>query len=47
MSSLSLASQISGYLLMAIIGLYTLLLWWWQAMVLSGKAMKNPGWIDG
>lgn len=27
---------------MAIIALYTLLLWWWQAMVLSGRAMKNP-----
>ena len=42
MSSLSPASQITGYVLMAIIGLYTLLLWWWQAMVLSGRVMKNP-----
>ena len=48
MSLLSPASQITGYLLMAIIGLYVLFLWWFQVMVLRGKTMKNPdGSTDG
>ena len=42
MHELSLTSKIILYVLMAMIGLYTLLLWWWQVMVLKGKAMKNP-----
>jgi len=39
---LSVLSQISFYVLMALIGLYTLLVEGWQIMVLKGKAMKNP-----
>ena len=42
MQELSLVSQISLYVLMALIGVYTLLVGSWQAMVLKGKAMKNP-----
>ena len=42
MQELSLVSQISLYVLMALIGVYTLLVAGWQAMVLKGKAMKNP-----
>ena len=42
MQELSLVSQISLYVLMALIGGYALLLVGWQAMVLKGKAMKNP-----
>ncbi len=42
MTELPLVSQIVGYVLVAIIGLYTLLLGWWQAKVLSGSAMDNP-----
>ena len=41
MTELSLSSQIIGYVLIAIIGLYMLLLGWWQAKVLSGRSMKN------
>ncbi len=42
MQELSLVSQISLYVLMALIGVYTLLVGGFQAMVLKGKAMKNP-----
>ena len=41
MQELSLLSQIILYLLMALIGLYTLLVEGWQVMILKGKAMKN------
>jgi hypothetical protein len=41
MQELSLLSQISLYVLMALIGLYTLLVEGWQIMILKGKAMKN------
>jgi hypothetical protein len=41
MAELSLLSQISLYVLMALIGLYTLLVEGWQIMILKGKAMKN------
>ncbi len=41
MQELSLVSQISLYVLMALIGVYTLLVGSWQAMVLKGKTMKN------
>ena len=40
--SLSLPSQISLYVLMAFLGLYTLLIFGWQVMVLKGKTMRNP-----
>ncbi len=42
MQTLSLVSQISLYVLMALIGVYALLVGGFQAMVLEGKAMKNP-----
>ena len=42
MQELSLVSQISLYVLMALIGVYTLLVGVVQVMVLKGKAMKNP-----
>ena len=42
MTELPLASRLAGYALIAVIGLYTVLLGWWQAMVLSGRPMQNP-----
>ena len=42
MAELSLLSQISLYMLLALIGLFALLVGGWQIMVLQGKAMKNP-----
>ena len=42
MAELSFVSQVIGFVLIAIIGLYSLVLAWWQANVLSGKAMRNP-----
>ncbi|MGB7115165.1 MAG: hypothetical protein WBD56_03405, partial [Anaerolineales bacterium] len=42
MHALSLISQISLYVLLALMGLYALLVWGWQIMILKGKAMKNP-----
>ena len=42
MSTLSPASQVIGYGLMAVIGLFTMLIWGWQVMVLSGRPMRNP-----
>jgi hypothetical protein len=42
MRELSILSQISLYLLVALIGLYALLVTGWQVKVLKGKAMKNP-----
>jgi hypothetical protein len=45
--SLSLASQISLYLLLVLMGLYVLLVFGWQINILRGKAMKNPdGSVD-
>ena len=42
MQELSLISQISLYILLAIIGIICLIVWGWQIRVLKGKAMKNP-----
>ena len=42
MQELSLLSQISLYVLLALIGLMALVVGGWQVMVLKGKAMKNP-----
>ena len=42
MAELSLFSQISLYVLLALIGVLALLIGRWQVMVLKGKAMKNP-----
>ncbi|MBC8506643.1 MAG: hypothetical protein ISR58_12720 [Anaerolineales bacterium] len=36
------ASQISLYVLLALIGLFSLLVFGWQIMILQGKAMQNP-----
>ena len=41
MQELSLLSQVSLYVLLALIGLLALIIWGWQIMVLRGKAMKN------
>ena len=42
MQSLSLPSQIVLYVLLALIGLLSLIIWGWQIQVLRGKDMKNP-----
>ena len=41
-STLPLASQISLYVLLALMGLFSLLVFGWQIMILRGKAMQNP-----
>lgn len=41
MQNLSTYSQISLYVLLGIMGLYSLMVFGWQIMVLKGKAMKN------
>lgn len=40
--TLILASQISLYVLLALTGLFSLLIFGWQIMILRGKAMRNP-----
>jgi len=40
--TLPLASQISLYVLLILIGLFSLLLFGWQINILRGKAMQNP-----
>lgn len=40
--NLSLPSQITLYVLMALMGLLALIVWGWQIMILRGKAMQNP-----
>jgi hypothetical protein len=42
MQALSFFSQVSLYVLLALIGLLALIVWGWQVIVLRGKAMKNP-----
>jgi uncharacterized protein involved in response to NO len=42
MQELSLPSQIILYVLLALMGLITLIVWGWQIQVLRGKEMKNP-----
>jgi hypothetical protein len=47
MQGLAFASQLSLYVLVALLALYFLLLWGWQFMILRGKAFKNPdGSVD-
>ena len=41
MSALSSGSQLTLYILLALMGLFALLTFGWQIMVLRGKAMKN------
>lgn len=42
MQELSLFSQISFYFLIALIGLYGILVFVWQVFILKGKSMNNP-----
>jgi len=42
MQVLSLPSQITLYILLALFGLLALIIWGWQIQVLRGKDMKNP-----
>ena len=42
MQELSLLSRVTLYALLALIGMYALLVWGWQVKVLRGKTMKNP-----
>lgn len=47
MQELQLLSQIVFYVLIALIGLYLVLIWAWQIKVLRGEAMANPdGSVD-
>jgi hypothetical protein len=47
MQTLPLLSQIIFYVLLALIGLMTLLIWGFQIQVLRGKDMSNPdGTVD-
>ena len=39
---LSTLSQVSLYILLALIGIFTLIIWGWQINVLRGKTMTNP-----
>ena len=41
MHTLSLTSQIVLYVLLVIIGLYSVLLWVWQAKILKGRELRN------
>ena len=44
---LSILSQITLYVLLALIGVFTLIIWGWQINVLRGKALTNPdGSVD-
>ena len=40
--TLPLVSQISLYVLLTLMGLYSLLIFGWQIMILRGKTMQNP-----
>ena len=42
MDELSTGAQITLYVLLALIGLLSLIVWGWQIQVLRGKEMKNP-----
>ena len=47
MDALSTVSRISLYVLLAVIGVLTLMIWWAQFNVLRGKQFKNPdGSVD-
>ena len=41
-ATIPLASQVSLFVLLALIGLFSLLVFGWQIMILRGKAMQNP-----
>jgi len=42
MSGLSFFSQVSLYVLLVLMGLFAVLVWGWQIMILRGKPFKNP-----
>ncbi len=42
MQALSTLSQVTLYVLLALIGLLTLIIWGWQIQVFRGKDMENP-----
>ena len=42
MEPLSLPSQIILYVLLVLMGLFSLIIWGWQIQVLRGREMKNP-----
>ena len=42
MQELPVLSQVSLYVLLALMGLLTLIVWGWQIMVFRGRAMQNP-----
>lgn len=47
MPEMTLLSYITLYILLALTGVFALLIMWWQIMVLKGKTMKNPdGSVD-
>jgi hypothetical protein len=47
MSSLSIISLVSLYILVGLFALVSILLWWWQTQVIKGKSMDNPdGSVD-
>ena len=47
MHNLSLFSQIVLYCLLTLMGFVSIVVWWWQIMVLKGKEMRNPdGSVD-
>ena len=47
MQALSALSQITLYVLLALIGLLSLIIWGWQIQVIRGKEMDNPdGTVD-
>lgn len=40
-------SQVILYVLLALMGFVSIIIWWWQIMVMKGKPMKNPdGSVD-
>lgn len=47
MQQLLLLSRVILYVLLALMGFVSIVIWWWQIMVMKGKAMKNPdGSVD-
>lgn len=47
MQELPFLSQVILYVLLALMGFVSIVLCWWQFMVMKGKAMKNPdGSVD-
>ena len=47
MAELTASSRIIGYILITLLGIFTLLVWWAQVEVLRGGAFRNPdGTVD-